>query len=295
MTTAQSIALVTKFQPILDEVYMREAVTSRLDAPTKPVDFAGANVVKVFKTTVLGAGTYSRVTGYPAGKITATWELLTLATERGREFNIDRMDDEESLGMAFGTLVGEFMRTKMAPEVDAYRFATYAGWASIDTTTGATLSASTVLAALDAAALSMDNNQVPLEGRILFVSSAVQRMLNAAITRVLGNEGMADRRLKMLDGMTIIPVPQSRFYTVCTLNAGADIDNGGYATGGVGINFMMMDPGAVLQVKKHDQLKIFTPDENQQMDTYKVQYRLYHDAFVYDNKVKGVYLHKLGA
>lgn len=293
MTTAQAIALVTKFQPILDEVYEKQVITSILDAPTKPVDFAGANVVKVFKTAVLGMGTYSRVTGYPAGKITGTWETLTLATERGREFNIDRMDDEESLGMAFGTLVGEFMRVEVGPEIDAYRFATYASWASINTTTGATLTSATILAALDAASAQLDADKVPPEGRILFISSLCNRALNAAVTRMYGNESSVDRRLKTLDGMTIIPVPATRFYTVCTLNAGADIDNGGYANAGKGINFMLMDPMAVLQVKKHAQLKIFTPDENQDMDAYKVQYRLYHDAFVYDNKVKGIYLHKL--
>jgi len=292
---AQSIALATKFQPILDEVYKRDAVTSRLDALTKPVNFAGANVVKIFKTDVIGMGTYSRVTGYPKGQIVGTWETLTLATERGREFNIDRMDDEESLGMAFGTLVSEFMRTEVAPEVDAYRFATYAGWSGISTTAGATLSASTVLAAIDAAALQFDDDEVPDDGRLLFVSSSVNKFLEAAITRMLGNEGTADRRLKMLDNMTIIKVPQSRFWTTCTLNAGATVDAGGYATGGVAINFMLMHPSAVLQVSKHAQVKIFSPDDNQEMDTYKVQYRLYHDAFVYDNKVDGIYLHKKAA
>lgn len=290
---AQAIDLVTKFQPILDEVYKKESITSILDGQTKPVDFAGANVVKVFKTDPIGLGTYSRTLGYPKGQMVGTWETLTLATERGREFNIDRMDDEESLGMAFGTLVGEFMRTEVGPEIDAYRFAKYASWASIDTVGGAVLTSATVLAALDAASLSMDNNEVPAEGRILFVSSGVARMISAAVTRMLGNESSADRRLTLLDGMRIISVPQARFYTTCTLDAGATVDAGGYTTGGTGINFMMMDPRAVLQVAKHANLKIFTPDENQTMDTYLVQYRIYHDAFVYTQKAKGVYLHKL--
>jgi len=291
---AQSIGLVTKFQPILDEVYKQASLTARLDAPTKPVDFAGANVVKIFTTNPIGLGTYSRTTGYPKGQVVGAWETLTLVTERGREFNIDRMDDEESLGMAFGTLVGEFIRTEVAPEVDAYRFAKYAGWSGISTTTGATLSASTILAAIDAAALQLDEDEVPPEGRLLYVSSTVNKFLEAAITRMLGNEGNADRRLRTLDGMTIIPVPQTRFYTAIDLDAGAGVDAGGYAKGGSAkdINFMLIHPTAVLQATKHANLKIFDPDENQEMDTFLVQYRLYHDAFVYANKVDGVYLHK---
>lgn len=289
---AQSIDLVTKFQPILDEVYEKESVTAFLDGQTKPVDFAGANVVKVFITDPIGLGTYSRSTGYPKGQMVGTWETLTLATERGREFNIDRMDDEESLGMAFGTLVGEFMRTEVAPEIDAYRFAKYASWSSIDTTTAAHLTSSTILAAFDAAMLSMDGNKVPAEGRILFCTPAIAKMFSAAVTRMLGNEATADRRLNAIDGVRIVPVPPTRFYTVATLNAGAAIDAGGYANAGVPINFLLIHPSAVLQVAKHAALKIFSPDENQTMDTYKVQYRIYHDAFVYTNKVLGVYLHK---
>ena len=293
---AQSIGLVTKFQPILDEVYKGASVTSILDTPSKPVDFAGANIVKIFTTDPIGLATYSRATGYVAGQVVGAWYTLTLATERGREFNIDRMDDEESLGMAFGTLAGEFMRTEVAPEIDAYRFAKYASWSAISTTTGATLTSSTVLAAIDAASLQLDTDEVPPEGRKLFVSSGVGKMIDAAVTRMLSTENSVDRTLKMLDNMQIIRVPQTRFYTVCTLNSGSGgVDAGGFANAGVGINFMLIHPSAVLQVMKHANLKIFTPDENQDMDTYKVQYRLYHDAFVYTNKVDGVYLHKLAA
>lgn len=90
---ANSIALVTKFQPILDEIFKGASLTASMDAPTKPIDFGGAAEVKVFKTSVVGLGTYSRATGYPAGDVTGTWETLTLAASRGRAFSIDRMDN----------------------------------------------------------------------------------------------------------------------------------------------------------------------------------------------------------
>jgi hypothetical protein len=291
----QSFELVTKFQPILDEVYKVASLTARMDALTKPVDFAGANVVKVFKTTMGGLGTYSRLTGYPEGEVIGSWEALTLLQSRGREFSIDRMDDEETLGMAFGTLVGQFMRTKVVPEVDAYRFAKYASWSQISTTTAATLTSGTVLAAIDAASLQMDEDEVPSEGRLLYVSSTVGKFIDAVITRTLANESSANRVLKMLDDMTIIRVPQARFYTIIDLEAGATASaTGGYSknASGVDINFLLIHPPAVLQATKHAALKIFGPDENQDMDATKVQYRLYHDAFVYTNMVDGIYLHK---
>ena len=291
---ANSFDLVTKFQPILDEIYKKASKTAVLDAPTKPVDFAGAAVVKVYKTSLVGLGTYSRSTGYPVGNVTGSWETLTLATERGREMFIDRMDDDETLGMAFGTTVGEYMRTLVVPEVDAYRFAAYAGWSGIDGTTG-NLASGTILDAVDAAMLAMDENEVPDEGRMLFISSTCYSYLKAAITRMLANENSADRRLQNLDGLPVTPIPQARFSTAVTMNAGATASAGGFTASGEDINFMLLHPSAVLQTKKHDKLKIFDPDTNQDADGWKIQYRLYHDAFVFENKVDGVYLHAKAA
>lgn len=294
MTT--SIDLATKFQPILDDIYKRESLTSSLDANTKPVDFMSANVVKVFKTSVVGLGTYSRSTGYPAGDVTGTWEALTLAASRGRAFSIDRMDDEESLGMAFGTLANEFIRTQVAPEVDAYRFSKFASWSGITEvgTAAALTTAAGVLAAFDVAMAQLDADEVPAEGRKLFAATPIYNLLKAAITRYLANENSADRRLKNLDNVEIIPVPQTRFYKGITLNAGATSSVGGYAktsSTGRDINFMLLHPTAVLQATKHAALKIFTPEENQAADAWLLQYRLYHDAFVFDNHVKGIYSH----
>jgi hypothetical protein len=291
---AQSIALATKFQPILDEVYKAASLTARMDAMTKPVDHAGANVVSVFKTDPIGLGKYSRTTGYPAGQITGTWETLTLATERGRAFTIDRMDDEETLGMAFGTLASEFIRTEVVPEVDAYRFAKYAGTASINkVSAAAALTSDTIIGALDAAKLALDEDSVPREGRILYISDACLNYLEGKVSRFLANENGVDRRVMKFDGMDVIMVPQTRFYTGVTLNDGVTVDAGGYSkTGGQhDINFMIIHPTSVLQVTKHATLKVFSPDENQTSDGWLIQYRLYHDAFVFANKLDGIYLH----
>ena len=292
---ANSIDLVTRFTAILDELYKVQSLTARLDAPTESEpQFDGTNVVKVMKTSVVGMGTYSRATGYPKGDVTIAWEAMTLAASRGRELSIDRMDNDETLGMAFGKLAGEYYRTAVVPEVDAYRFAKYASWSGISTVAGATLSATDVLPAVDAATAQMDADEVPQEGRILFASTAVAGFIKGAVTRMLGNENAVDRRVMTLDGMPIIPVPQSRFQTAITLDAGASTSAGGFAPSGGAkdINFMMIYPPAVLQATKLDKLKIFDPDVNQSKDAWLVQHRLYHDAFVYDNKVDGIYLHK---
>jgi hypothetical protein len=291
---AQSIALASKFQPILDEVYKAASLTARMDAQTKPVNFAGANVVSVFKTNPIGLGDYSRVSGYKAGQVVGAWETLTLATERGRAFVVDRMDDEETLGMAFGTLASEFIRTEVAPELDAYRFSKYASTGSINGT-AADLDANGIIAALDTAKLELDKDEVPSEGRILYISDTCLSYLESKVSRFLGNDNSVDKRVMRYSGMDVIMVPQSRFYTSVDLVSGSDgVDAGGYSksAGAKDINFMVIHPSAVLQVVKHAALKVFTPEQNQTTDGWLVQYRIYHDAFVYANKLDGVYLHK---
>ena len=105
---ANSIELASKFLPVVDDIYKANSVTSMLDTPT--VDFGGVNEVKVLKVSTTGLGDYSRSTGYPKGDVTAAWEVMKLTEERGKEISIDRMDDEETLGMAFGSVTGNFMR-----------------------------------------------------------------------------------------------------------------------------------------------------------------------------------------
>ena len=291
-----SIALAAKYQPILDEVYKNASLTAFMDAKTKPVNFGGAAAVNVFKTSMVGLGNYARSTGYPVGDVTGAWETLTLTKERGRAFSIDRMDDEETLGMAFGTLAGEFIRTQVAPELDAYRFSTYASTTGIQevATPAALTDGAKVLAAFDVAMGKLDEKEVPAEGRKLFISSSCYNLLKGQLTRTLSTETSADRRVFEIDGVEVIPVPQTRFYKGITLVDGSSAATGGYSkteNTGKNINFLLLHPSAVLQVTKLDSLKVFSPEVNQAADAWLIQYRIYHDAFVYANKKEGIYSH----
>ena len=113
MPFANSIALAQRYLPMLDEVYKVASRSRILDNPN--VEFVGGNTVKVFKTAMDGLGDYSRNGGYVEGAVNGTWETMTLSQDRARSFQIDRMDNEETLDLAFGTLAGEFIRTKVAP------------------------------------------------------------------------------------------------------------------------------------------------------------------------------------
>lgn len=293
---ANSIVLVSKFLAAIDRAYKLLSKTADLDALTEAPDFLGANEVKVLKLSMVGLGNYSRTTGYPAGDITAAWETMQLAAERGRSFTLDRMDNEESLGLVLGNLIGEWMRLHVAPEIDAYRIAQYASAAiaASNAATPATLSTSSdVITAVDAANLAMSEDEVPEEGRKLFITFTLYEKLKGAIDRTLANENRVSRAVKMLETTEIIPMPQARMYTEIKLDAGATSSAGGFSKGDSAkdINFLLLHPSAVVQPVKLNQVKYFSPEVNQLSDGHLWQYRLYHDAFVYDNRVNGVYVH----
>ena len=287
---ANSIELASKFLPVIDDIYKADAATTALD--TQTMDFGGVNEVKVLKVSTTGLGDYSRSTGYPKGDVTAGWETMKLSEERGKEISVDRMDNEETLGMVFGSVTGNFMREWVIPELDAYRFAKYASTAGISSAAAAALTKDDIITAIDEATAEMDGNEVPQEGRILYVNSDLKAALNSALARQWSSDGEVNTVLSGYNGMKIIYVPKTRFYTKITLNDGSSA--WGYAkdgTDGKAINFMMIHPSAVVQTKKFSLPKIFTPDENQKMDAWLFQFRLYHDCFVYDNKKSGIYLH----
>ena len=241
------------------------------------------------KVTTTGLGDYSRENGYAKGNATVEWEDLKLTEDRSAELNVDRMDDDETLGQAFGMVMNEFIRTNVVPEVDAFRFAKYAKGAGTTVAANLTTGAE-VLAAIDAASAALDEAEVS-EDRILFVSTALKPLLMGAITREWGSDGAVSRVLNGYNDMNIVYVPAGRFYTDVTLNSGAEAWGYAKGTGAKDINFLMVAKSAVMQATKMALPKVFNPDENQEKDAWKFQYRLYHDALVYENKAKGVYAH----
>ena len=286
---ANSLEFAKKFLPVLDDIYKNLSVTQGMDAGKK-VDFTGTNEVNVLKTSTTGLGDYSRTNGYPKGDITANWETLKLTEERGKELSIDRMDNEE-MANVFGIITGQFMRDWVVPEVDAFRFAKYASASGITKATPAILTKDTIIAEIDEANRQLNADEVPIAGRILYINSDLQPILNNAFARSWGSQSSVSTMLTNYNGIPIKYVPPTRFYSEIMLNDGSEAWGYKKSENGKNINFMLIYPEAILQVVKLTWPKVFTPDENQDKDMWKFQFRIYHDAFVYENKAKGIYLH----
>lgn len=286
---ANAIALAKKYVPLLDEVYQQSALTVDLESDASLArEGANTNEIIVPKISMDGMADYDRNSGYVNGDVSLTWETVKFNYERGRMFVVDDMDNEESQNMAFGRLAGEFIRTKAVPELDAFRFATYAGAEGISKVAAGTALATgeAVIAALRAATSKMDEDEVPYENRILYITPTLKGLIDDLDT-TKSKEVLA-RFAK------IILVPQTRFYTAISLKSGKDGETaGGFAKaeGAKNINFLIVHKPAVLQFTKHAVPKVITPEANQDADAWKYGYRNYGLADVYENKVAGIYLH----
>lgn len=289
---ANSIVLAQSYLNIMDEIYKAQSKTSILDNTN--VQFVNANTIKFYKMTMDGLASYGRNSGFVKGDVNGTWETHTLAVDRGIELTVDSMDNEETIGQAFGKLVGEFTRTQTVPEVDAYTFAKIAGTTGIQKATAADISIGTtdVAALIDEAEFALNDAEVPEEGRILFLSEATYAAMRSKIVReIMNGESALSNAVESYNGMRIVRVPQARFYTTVQLNDGSTATGYTKGTGAKKINFILLHPSAVMKCMKHATARIFEPGVNQDADAWKFQTRLYHDTFVYENKLKGVYLH----
>lgn len=284
---ANAIEKFKKYIDLLDEVYQNASLTSDLDGDTTLVQ-AGANTNEIVipKLSMDGLADYDRNSGYKQGNVTLTYETVVFNYDRGRKFDVDAMDNEETAGLAFGKLSSEFLRTRVVPEMDAFRFATYAGTDGISTATGTLADGNAALAALVAAISKMDEDEVPQENRHLRITPTLLNMIEAVDTT------KSKEVLKSF--ASIKKVPQSRFYTAIELKSGASGEEiGGYAKAEAGaeINFMILHKDALLQYPKHTVNKIITPEANQTSDGWMFFYRAYGLADVYENKVAGIYCH----
>lgn len=285
---ANAITLAEQFVPILDEIYKEASLTAKLDgAPELARQGANANELIIPKLSMQGLADYSRNGGYVTGDVTMTNETVKCNFDRGRMFNVDTMDNLETAGLAFGRLSGEFIRTQVVPELDAFRFATYCGVTGISKATAGTLAdGAAVITALRAAVNALDEAEVPQTDRHLFIAPTLYGMVQDLDT--------TKSREVLANFASVTKVPQTRFYTAIDQKSGGTGEEaGGYvkATGGADINFLLIHKPAIIQYEKHVAPKIITPDVNQTADGYKFGYRNVGIADVYENKVAGIYLH----
>lgn len=277
---ANTITLAKACSTVLDGVYKLESKTAILDGNSEMVK-EGANVGELLvpKMDMDGLADYSRSNGFADGDVVFEYETKKCGYDRGRMFTVDAEDDEETAGKAFGALGGEFVRTKVVPELDAYRLAAYAQAGTI--TEGALTTGKDAVAALRAARTAIEDAEALVENCVLFINPTVKGLIDDMDTT-------ASKKV-MEDWAGVVKVPSARFFTKIALSG-----NGfAKAEDGKALNFLIVPKGAILQYMKHVVSKIITPDVNQTADAWKFGYRAYGIAETLDNKKQAIVGHSV--
>lgn len=274
-----SIALRQEYSLMLDKVYQKSSLTSVLDGNNELAALnMKAGTLQIPKISLDGMADYSKANGYSSGSVSLSYESVACNYDRGRMFNVDAVDNEETAGIAFGQIAGEFERTKVAPELDAFRFSKYATAAGTanNIATGTLSTGAGALSALRTAKDGIENAEADLATCYLFINPVILGMIEDLDTT---------KSRAALEGWAgIVKVPAARFYKTVTLG------NNGFS-GATAINFIIVDKNAVIQYQKHAVTKIITPEQNQTADAWKYGFRTVGVADVFDNKTNGLYAH----
>lgn len=290
----------------LDKAMVQKAVVTGFLDNAFASKFVGTKTVLIPDIDYKGLGDYDRDNGFPVGAVTVDQKSYTLSQERARRFYIDRMDmDEVGISGLAGQIMGEFVRTKVVPEVDAYCLSKLAGIA----TTGNQIVTGTMengcVKILSTAINSVQNIAGFDEELVAFVNTDFYAALMATteLSRRLNigdfKKGEISTKVRKLDECAIIPVPAARMKTAYTFNDGTTSGqtDGGFTPTSTAKNIgcIVLPKRIAKLVKKLEKVRVFDPDTVQDKDAYQFDYRLYYDMLVKNSEKGAIYTYTYSA
>lgn len=290
-----------QFQTVLDAQMLASATSAFMEANAGQVKYDGGDTVYIPEISMQGLAKYDRDEGFNQGSVTLKFNPYKMTQDRGRTFQLDSMDVNETNFVATaGTVMGEFQRTQVIPEIDSYRYSKIAALATAENkvTTGFTPAVATILEKLEAEITDIQDVVGEDEGLIIVMSTKLRTILNNAdkFNRYLNvaefKNGSVNTTVKSFNDIPILGVPSARMKTAYVFNDGktANQQAGGFKadTGAKDINWIIMPQRAPIAVSKTDKVRVFTPDINQKADAWKIDYRKYHDLWIPKNRFAAI-------
>lgn len=295
-----TIELATKLTGELDKALVQKTVTGFMADNNMRSKFVGAKTVMIPELNVSGLGDYDRETGFVQGAISVSHTPFTLQMDRGRTFMLDREDNDES-GVAnlAGQIMGEFMRTQVVPELDAYVLSKLAGMAVTksqtvtgDTSTGALKILTDAIGEIQNA-VGYDEELVAFVDSKMWAALQHTPELNRQLCLTDFKKGELNTRVQSYNGVAILPVPDTRMKSAYTFNDGTTEGQeiGGFVptAAAKSVGALVLPKRAASLIKKTEQVRIFDPAKNLNADAWKFDYRLYYDIVVKNSIAGGIY------
>lgn len=291
-----TLEFATLTQTELDKQVVAEATSGWMELNSSKVKYSGGNEVKIPKMNMDGLGDYDRDNGFVQGSVTLEWQTKTLTQDRGRTFQLDSMDvDETAFVTTAPSVLSEFQRTRVIPEIDAYRYSSIAAQAieKNKATTSYTPTAVDILTKLRADIYKIYDiaGEIPL---VITMSMPTASLLEDTkeIIKYMDTvdfaRGEIMTKVRAIDGIPIMKVPSVRMKSKYVFYDGktAEQTHGGFvpAEDAVDINWIVQARDTAIAVSKTDKIRIFEPNTNQKADAWKIDYRKYHDLWILDNQ-----------
>lgn len=289
-------------QKKLDQAVIIGATTGWMEANAGEVIYNGGDEVKIPTMTTSGLADYDRDNGFVQGGITLKYNTYKMTQDRGRTFQIDRMDvDESGFVATSANLIKTFQTQQVIPEIDSYRYSTIADIAvKANQSEAVALTADNALTKIREhirAVQDIVGDDVPL---ILTMSTKTRALIEdspkigKSINVADFKQGSMSFKVKSLDESVIRIAPSSRLKTKYEILDGT---TSGQEAGGLkaaadakDINWIITPQRVPIAISKTDKLRVFEPDTNQKADAWKIDYRKYHDLWIKESDKKIIFV-----
>lgn len=289
-------------QKKLDQAVIIGATTGWMEANAGEVIYNGGDEVKIPTMTTSGLADYDRDNGFVQGGITLKYNTYKMTQDRGRTFQIDRMDvDESGFVATSANLIKTFQTQQVIPEIDSYRYSTIADIAiKANQSESINLTADNALTKIREhirAVQDIVGDDVPL---ILTMSTKTRALIEdspkigKSIDTANFKQGNMSFKVKSLDESVIRIAPSSRLKTKYEILDGT---TSGQEAGGLkaaadakDINWIITPQRVPIAISKTDKLRVFEPDTNQKADAWKIDYRKYHDLWIKESNKKIIFV-----
>lgn len=298
---ANTLQYSTIFQRELDKIAVQEMLTGWMDGNAGQVKYTGGKEVKIPKLSVDGLGDYDRAggTGFASGSVNFEYETKSMTQDRGRGFSIDANDvDETDFVVTAGNIMGEFQRTRVIPEIDAYRLSALSALAPENNKKYSYTPAKADIIEEIKLGIKKIRQQGYNGNLVIHITYDAMMEVELASLGKLSNvdfaRGGINTKVPAIDGCPLIETPENRMYSSIQLYDGVTSgqEAGGYAkaASGIQMNFVIVPRTTPIAVTKQDNMRIFDPQTNQKANAWAMDYRRYHDLWVKDNAANSIYV-----
>ena len=270
-----AINLTEKYSPLIDQRFKLTSVTDAFAG--KLYSWDGAKTIKVYSIDTVDLNDYDRSASAnrfgTIAELGDTVQTLTLTQDKSFTFSIDHGNAADQLNVKHcNAQLKSNWDEVCTPNIDRYRLQRWASGAGLGAYTAAAPDKTGIMEAIFNAGAALSNAYVPRRKRTLFIRESlyVKCKLSSEILQLepLGTKAVRDGSVGSLDGMQVVPVPDSLFPD--------------------GVYFLIKYKDATADPMKLKTLRVQKNPLGFDADVGECRY--YHDAFVLDSKINGIYV-----